>query len=204
MVKNLLLVGAGGHGKVAADTAIAMGQWNNIIFVDQRHRELGEIYNLPVVADDMTQLPYSPTDTDVVITIGNNEKRFSLQQQFEQAGFTMATLIHPSAIISSSVKIAPGSVVFPRAVINADAIINKAAIINTGAIVEHDCYLDEAVHISPHATLAGGVKVGAYSWIGIGSNVIQQVEIGTHVICGAGSTIINNVSDHQTVVGIVK
>ena len=43
------------------------------------------------------------------------------------------------------------------AVINPYTRIREHCIINTGAIIEHDCIIENFVHISPNAALAGGV-----------------------------------------------
>ncbi|MOA55555.1 putative acetyltransferase EpsM [compost metagenome] len=62
--------------------------------------------------------------------------------------------------------------------------------------------MSSAVHISPGARLAGGVKVGEQSWIGIGSCVRQLVNIGRFVIVGAGAAVVDDIPDGMTVVGI--
>ena len=49
--------------------------------------------------------------------------------------------------------------------------------------------------------LAGGVYVGEYSWIGLGASVIQMIKIGSHATVGAGSVVIRDVKQKQTVVG---
>lgn len=74
--------------------------------------------------------------------------------------------------------------------------------VNTGAIVEHDCELEDYVHVAPNATLGGNVKVGTKSHIGIGDTVIQNVTIGKNVIVGAGAVILNDIPDNCTAVGI--
>jgi acetyltransferase-like isoleucine patch superfamily enzyme len=89
----------------------------------------------------------------------------------------------------------------PHATINAATRIGVAAILNTGSIVEHDCYLEDGVHVSSNATLAGGVRVGKLSWIGAGAIVIQGVRVGRSATVGAGAVVIRNVADDATVVG---
>ncbi|MNJ71095.1 UDP-N-acetylbacillosamine N-acetyltransferase [compost metagenome] len=80
--------------------------------------------------------------------------------------------------------------------------IGPGSILNTGCSVDHDCVLGTAVHISPGARLAGGVKVGDLSWVGIGASVRQLVRIGSDVIVGAGAAVTTDVADAQTVVGV--
>ncbi len=94
-------------------------------------------------------------DGTIALGIGGNNARESIAKKVTEAGYSLATLIHPSAIISDSAVIKEGSVIMPLAVVNADALIGEGCIVNSGAIVEHDCILENYVHISPNATLAG-------------------------------------------------
>jgi sugar O-acyltransferase (sialic acid O-acetyltransferase NeuD family) len=136
----------------------------------------------------------------LALAMGGNRAR---QQALALCGAgEVPALVHPSAVVSPSVVVGRGAVVFPGAVVNAAAGIGAAAIVNSAAVIEHDCVLADAVHVSPHATLAGGVKVGERSWVGAGATVIQQIEIGTDVMIGAGSVVIRDVPSGSTVVGV--
>ena len=200
---KLIIAGAGGHGKVACDVAMATNQWSEIYFVDDRYPELEMVLGKKVIGrfDDLEHLNKNK-DFCIIVAIGNNPKRLSLIKHLLELGYECPVLIHPSAVVSQYAIIDHGSVIFPNVVINANAKIGIGAIINTGAVIEHDCVLGEGVHISPNAGLAGGAKVGNGSWIGINACVIEQVIIGNHVIVGAGSVAIENVADNQKIVGV--
>jgi len=86
--------------------------------------------------------------------------------------------------------------------INSGTKIGENVIINTGATVDHDCVLEDYVHISPGAHLAGNVYVGELTHIGIGASLIQGVKIGRNVIIGAGAAVINDLPDNVTAVGV--
>lgn len=198
MIKRIAIIGASGHGKVTADIARSIG-CETVKFYDERWQEIGELYDCPVVGDVASALRDATTKYDVaIVAIGNAKTRASIQQRLPAVA---SALVHPSAVVSPSVKLGKGSVVMPNAVINADAVIGEGVIVNSGAVVEHDCLVGDYSHICPNATLAGGVRVGSYSWIGMGSSVIQLVEIGNNVTVGAGSVVIRNVGDKQTIVG---
>jgi acetyltransferase EpsM len=49
--------------------------------------------------------------------------------------------------------------------------------------------------------LAGNVKVGSGSFIGANSFIKQGVEIGKNVIVGAGTIVLNDISDGNKIVG---
>ena len=81
----------------------------------------------------------------------------------------------------------------PGAIVNAFSKISKSCIINSNSVIEHDCYIDCGAHISPNVSLAGGVKVGKLTWIGIGSCVRELLSIGENIIIGAGSVVVKDV-----------
>jgi len=199
-IRKLLILGAGGHGKVVADAASAMQYWEEIAFLDDDEKK----GNLPYkVLGSMRQLPeFIKSFSTVIVALGNNHKREELLKKSAELGFILATIIHPRAYVSKYAAVEPGTVVFAHAVINPYAKVGFGSIINSAAVIEHDCVLDTAVHISPNAALAGAVTVGKYSWIGIGSNIIEKITIGDNVIVGAGSVVIENIPNNSIVVGV--
>ena len=79
--------------------------------------------------------------------------------------------------------------------------VGRHCIINTGASVDHECVIEDYVHISPHSTLCGNVSVGAGSWIGAGTTVIPGVKIGKWSVIGAGSVVTKDIPDRVLAVG---
>jgi len=201
-VSGLLVVGAGGHGKVVADAAERMDRWSRIAFLDDRYADVGAETEWPVLgplsqaSDFVTEYP------SLVVAIGDNELRVRLFQEFAKQGFSLPCIVHPSAAVSRSVRLGRGCVVFAQAAINADSVVGTGGIINTGATVDHDCLLGEGVHLSPGVHLAGGVIIGDYSWIGIGASVIQGITMGDHVTVGAGAVVLRDVECGMTVAGV--
>lgn len=199
-MKTLAILGASGHGKVVADLALTCG-FEKVEFFDDRSPQLDKLEHWEVVGDTCSLLSSASKYSGVIVAIGHNETRCEKQRQLENAGATMATLIHPTATISQFSEIGEGSVLMAGAVVNAFSKIGKCNIINTSATVDHDCHLGDAVHVSPGANLAGTVSIGDCTWIGIGACVIQSISIGSNVIVGAGSTVIDSLKDKSSVVG---
>lgn len=202
VMSNLLVIGAGGHGRVIADAAEAMGQWQHIAFADD-NKTTGMMVGRWEVVGTTENLNQLLDKYDfAVVGVGAGQARLNIQDKLAGAGFRIATIIHPGAIMAKGVQVGEGSVIFAGAVVNIGTIIERACIINTNATVDHDCHLSDAVHVCPGVQLAGEVKVGKFSWVGIGSSVIQQIVIGENVVIGAGAAVINAVESNVTVVGI--
>jgi sugar O-acyltransferase (sialic acid O-acetyltransferase NeuD family) len=141
-----------------------------------------------------------PTGADhLALAIGDNARRLELFTQLRP--HIARALIHPSAVVSPTARVGDGSVVCALCAINPEARVGCAAIINTGAIVEHDCTVDDGVHLSPGAVLCGTVSVGARSWIGAASVVIQGRCVGRDSIVGAGAVVVHDVPDGVVVFG---
>jgi sugar O-acyltransferase (sialic acid O-acetyltransferase NeuD family) len=200
-LKRLAIVGAGGHGKVVAETAEYCG-WQQIEFFDDNWpaRTANGYW---AISGDMSMLLSRMAEFDgVVVAIGSNSVRHSKSIELVGAGAHLVTLVHPSATVSPRAMIGAGSVVFAGVVVNVDAIVGQGAILNTGCSIDHDCHLESFVHISPGARLAGGVVIGELSWVGMGATVIQSVRVGKKVTVGAGAVVVGEVADLLTVAGV--
>ncbi|MDW2301096.1 acetyltransferase [Vibrio alginolyticus] len=200
-MKSCAILGASGHGKVVAEIAELNG-FTEVHFFDDRWPDLSCIESWEVVGDTDALIDNVSNYANVVVAIGDNEIRLIKYSVLLDKGANSIPLVHPDAIISRYACIGDGSVVMAGAVVNPFSRIGKACIINTSSTVDHDCVIADGVHISPGSHLAGAVQVGRASWLGIGSNIKQLVKIGSNAVVAAGSTVIRDVSDNQTVVGI--
>ncbi len=188
MNRNVIIIGASGHGRVIADIVRANGDKVLGFLDDDESKEtLGKIADYG---------KYS--DAEFVIGIGNT----AVRKKMSELPLKWYSAIHPTAVISPSVEIGEGSVVMPNAVINAEAKIGNHCIINSGAIVEHDNTIGDYCHISVGAKLGGTVEVGNETWVGIGATVINNISICGGCVIGAGSVVVKNITEPGTYIGI--
>ena len=200
-MRRLILLGAGGHGKVVADIAQLMQKWVNIEFLDDKFPVLTHVASWRV-SGKLNEFMNLPADrTDFGVTVGENDLRVKFIQRLLETGLDLPSLVHPTAFINDSIELGDGTVVMSQAAINIDSRIGNGCVINTGATVDHDCILANGVHLSPGGHLAGDVRIGDRSWIGIGATVNCGITIGNDVMVGAGAVVINDIEDGLTVVG---
>lgn len=196
MKKDVIILGAGGHAKVIAEIVIKSG--DNLIgfLADDDNKQKGqEIYlgkKLIGTIDDCINYQ----DAYFIIGIGDNNARKNIANRLNLKWYTA---IHPSAIIASDVKIGEGSVIMPIVVINPGTIIGKHCIINTSSSVDHDNIIEDYVHISPGAHLAGTVTIKEGTWICTGVTIINKITINKNNIIGAGAVVIKNIYDTDSI-----
>ncbi|GHB31321.1 acetyltransferase [Mongoliitalea lutea] len=193
MKKQVIIVGASGHGKVVYSVCLDLGL-EVIGFYDQNEQIL-DFCSLPVFHREDTL----PPENYYMIGIGNNRHRENLANRLQRQ---FISCIHPSAVVHKSVDVGEGTIIMHNATIQIDSYIGKHVIVNTSCSIDHDCRLEDFSHISPNATLAGNVSVGKGSWIGAGATILQGVKIGEYVKVGAGAVILNDIPDHAVVVGV--
>ncbi len=200
MKDKLLIIGASGHGKVVADIALKMNKWKSIAFLDDDN-SIKACMKLEVIGKTEDILKYKE-EYDFFVAIGKNETREKIQEKLERNGYSLVSLTHPNAVIAANVKIGIGTVIMAGVVVNSSTQIGKGCIINTSCSLDHDNIIEDYVHISPGANIAGTVKIGKKNWIGIGSVITNNVNICSGCVIGAGAVVIKDITEPGKYVGV--
>lgn len=202
--KEILLIGAriDGHAGVLVDTLKCLQEYKLVGFIDRTPDLQGKmICGVPVIgsSDDLASFDFS--GKYLHIAIGDNAARKKIYQELKSMGARLATIVHPTAIISRDVVTGAGCFIGAGAIVNNGTNIGPVSIINTGSIVEHDNEIGCAVHVAPGTTTAGRVKVEDLAFIGVGSTILPDIIVGQAVMVGAGSTVVKNVPSQTTIIG---
>ena len=188
---SLLILGCGGHGVVVSEAASSL--YSDVQFLDDSS---DNPISKAFVSDKMTSISHA------IVAIGDPTIRLRLTQKLLSFGYKVPIIIHPTAWVSPSAQLAPGTVVMAHAVVQTRTRIGMAAIVNTSSSVDHDSVLGPGVHVSPGSHIAGNVTVGRNSWVGIGSSIIQGVNIGADVFIAAGAVVISDIPDGVLAKGV--
>ena len=156
-MKNLLILGAGGHGNVVKEIAESVVDskdehlYERIEFLDDNSMEaIGKI---------VESSKYIGQFDCAFVGVGNNAVREQLQSGLEKLGYQIPVIIHSSAYVSKTAKIEAGTIVEPKAIVNASSVIGKGCIISVGAIVDHDSHIGAFCHINAGAICKAGSEV---------------------------------------------
>ena len=198
--KSVILIGYSGHAYVVAETVLENGF--TIVGYSDKEKAGSDPYDLVYLGfEGENDFIGWLKDIPFVLGIGDNKLRQNIANLIEDKGKEIQTTIHKTAQISMNSIIGTGSFINKNVSVNSLVRIGKNVILNTGCIIEHECVLQDAVHIAPGAVLAGNVTVGERTFVGANSVIKQGVIIGKDVIIGAGSVIIANIPDGKKVVG---
>lgn len=195
---RLVIWGASGHARVVADAARASGLFEIAGFLDDlQPSRSGTPFDGATVLGGAECLPALRESgiTHLIFAFGNGEARLRLSAVAEEHGFALAVVVHPRAVVAPDVRLGAGTFVAAGAVVNPGARIGRNVIVNTSASVDHDCVVEDGVHICPGVRLAGLVTVGRATWLGIGTTVINQIRIGANSLIGGGSVVVRNIPD---------
>lgn len=189
---QLVIFGAGGHGKVVINAALEAGVRPALAVDDAPACDC--IFGVPVVATSCIDwIDFGRFE--FLVALGSNELRREVFDKLMKFGGLPGTILHPSASIAPSVSIGRGSVVCAGSILSVDVRIGDNCILNTGCLVDHDCIIGSDVHICPGVQLAGNVSIGDGSTVGIGSCAIPGVRVGKNCMIGAGSVMVRSFGD---------
>lgn len=200
MLTSVLVVGAGGHGRVVVDALEDLQLYGRLVIADADASKAGQLFQAAYkieLLDNWNSLP-----ADVHVAIGDNAARGHVIARALQEGRRLVAVVHSRAVLSRHSAVGDGSFVAANAVIGPAVRIGVGVIVNHGAIVDHDCMVGSYSHIGPNASLGGGCVIEDGVLVGAGATVLPGCRIGKSSIVAAGAVVVSDVGDGVTVMGV--
>ena len=191
---QILLIGYGGHGFVAADILL-LQQYHLFGYCDKEQKEKNP-FNLKYcgVEDEfISSKIFKEINLQIFISIGNNSIREKIFNSI--ASPQIINAIHPKSVISKTVEIGNGVLIAANVSINPLAIIGNGVICNTASVIDHECVVEDFAHIAPGAVLCGNVSIEKNCFIGANTVVKEGVSICSNTVVGAGSVVVKNITE---------
>ena len=204
-MSELVIVGAGGHGRETLDIVEAINAveptWAFAGFVDD-----GEIIADRLERRDASLLGTTEilanTNLHYVVGIGSPAVRAKLDEQLTAWGRTAATLIHPAATLASDNRISDGVLLAAGARVTTNVTLGRHVHLNVNAVVSHDCVVGDYTTLSPSSLVNGDVQIGTGVFLGTGAIITPGITVGDHAVIGAGAVVVNDVPPGVTVKGV--
>lgn len=201
---DVVIIGAGGHGKVVLDILRAADQHRIKGFLDADAtlndsqvggiRVLGQVNLLPKLRQQKVRA--------AIVAIGDNRIRESYARLVLDAGLELINAIHPAATVSPTAVLGKNIVICAGAIVCAEARLSDSVIANTNCVIDHECQIGPATHVCPGAILGGRVRIGGGVLVGMGAKILPCLSVGDGATVGAGATVIRDVPAGATVVGV--
>lgn len=194
-MKNVLLLGGGGHALVLFDILRLRGA-RTLGVADVNPGKIDAArFGVSVFSEEEALRLHGPAAVSLVNGLGSTGlpvARAALYERLKAKGYSFEMLVHPSAVVAAGVELGEGAQVMAGAVIQAGTRIGKNAIVNTGATVDHDCSIGDHTHLAPGVVLSGGVTVGAGCHVGTRAAMIQGVAVKAGTMVKAGALVMES------------
>jgi sugar O-acyltransferase (sialic acid O-acetyltransferase NeuD family) len=204
---ELLIIGAGGFARETAQAVAAINAvrptWRLHGFLDDDPLLHGRrVDGLPVIGG--TDLVQSLPDAYVVVCVGNPRNYFARARIVERLNLPderYAAILHPSADISTDSIVGPGSVLLAQTVLTAAVTVGAHVAVMPHAVLTHDVTVDDFATIASGVRLGGGASVLRRAYLGSGALIREQVKIGAWSQVGMGSVVLQDIPDAEVWVG---
>lgn len=204
---ELLIIGAGGFARETAQAVASLNAvrptWRLLGFLDDDPLLHGRrIDGVPVIGG--TDLVESLPQVRLVVCVGNPQSYFARARIVERLGVSpgrYATIVHPSAAISASSSIGPGSVVLAQSVLTASVEVGAHVAVMPQVVLTHDVKVADFVTIASGVRFGGAVRVEQGAYLGSGALIREHVKIGAWSLIGMGSVVLRDVPAAQVWAG---
>jgi sugar O-acyltransferase (sialic acid O-acetyltransferase NeuD family) len=189
-LRRLLIVGAGSHGRSIAESALLGGEWSLAGFIDDGTNPPDSTFGGAAFLGGSGKLAAAFELADaVIVAIGDNRVRERLHAQVRAAGFALATIRHPTAIVAPSSVIGPGCALMAGSVVGTEARLGEGVIVNSGSVVDHHCGIEDFGHVGTNACMAGGSVLGRRAWMQAGASLAYGVRVAADRVLAAGEAL---------------
>ena len=203
-MRKIYIVGAGGFGREILWLLDRINSykptWDFVGFIDDNIS--GSVTSEHPILGGCEYFRTLAGEAWVVVAIGSPRVKKAIVERLQAyPNIRFATLIDPSAMLSSSVTIDEGSIVCAGSILTVDIEIGKHVAVNLDCTVGHDAVLQDYVTVYPGVHISGNVNVGQCVELGTGSQIIQGKKIEHKIVVGAGSVITKDLSEQGTYAG---
>ena len=195
------IYGSGGLGReviVLARQINAVGKrWSDVVFFDDFSGKDMTGKARGVTFDqakfDQAKAKFSPDDVEICIAVGEPSVRADVYDRFRDAGYKLATLIHPKVHIPEDTSVGRGAIICSGCFVSCGVGLSDNVLLQPAASVGHDCRIGSHSVISTFVSLAGRCTIGTRTYIGMSVPVKEDTTIGDDVIIGMGSVVLRNI-----------
>jgi sugar O-acyltransferase (sialic acid O-acetyltransferase NeuD family) len=199
----LFVLGASDFGRdlesFLESTPIKKHEWKISGFLDDNIKALDGYPSDYRVLATIREFPFKRGDV-ALMGISDPENKRKLYE-YLQDKVEFLTYVATDVFIGKFAVIGEGAVICPGAVIGTSVEIGRLVTINGGTKLGHDVRIGDWSSLMVDITVGGHSEIGAGVFIGSGATIIPSRKIRDGARVGAGSVVIRNVAEGQSVFG---
>ena len=200
----LLIVGAGGLAREAAEAARASGDHHVVGFLDENPTLWGAPIGGALVLGGLDRVAHYPR-ARLLLGTGRGRSRAALHHRLAAMGVTpdrYTSVIHPRAVVPPSCLVGAGSVLLAGAVLTTDVTVGNHVAVMPNAVLTHDVFVEDYVSVCASVSLGGAVRVRTGTYLGQGCTVREGLTIGAWSMVGMGAAVVREIGDCQLWAGV--
>lgn len=206
--KKLIIIGDSAFAEIAYEYFTHDSEYEVVAFsVEQEYLKRDALFGVEIVPFETLEERFSPAEHSFyaanVYTQGN-KLRERLYLQAKEKGFSAASYISSRAFVWRNVELGEHCFIFENNVVQPFVKIGDNVVLWSGNHIGHHSTVKSHCFISSHVVVSGFCSVGERCFMGVNATVGNNINIGDNCIVGAAATIVGDVEDNQTVVGLWK
>lgn len=200
-MKSILIIGAGGLGKEAADLIRDIGGYEIIGFLDDNKEKKGVMINNVTVLDSIDCIDQYKAVDNLVIAIANPAIKKKIYEYTKDMGFHYPNLVHPTVIMGSGVRMGMGNIVCAYSILSTETVLQNFVTINPQCGVGHESELRSYTTMYWSVHIGGNTSIHESCELGSQSCVLQGLKIAENVVLGAGAIAVKDINESGTYIG---
>lgn len=190
----LAIFGAGGHGRVCVDIAVASG-YKDIVIVDVNNTSAADEKILNYSVLNLRLLEELTSFDEFFVAIGDCvERSWWIEKLLALVNIDrLITLTHQAAVVSPFAKVGAGSLIAANANVGPEVNLDSGVIVNTSASVEHQSTIGHSSHIAPGCKICGAATIGKRVFCGANSVVFPRAVVADECVVGANTVVATDV-----------
>jgi sugar O-acyltransferase (sialic acid O-acetyltransferase NeuD family) len=134
--------------------------------------------------------------------LGSPQAKRNVFEAISNTNIVYPKLIHPDVILSEETDIGIGCVVCAGSILTVNIRLEDFVSLNLRCTVGHDSTIGAFSSVMPGVSISGEVRIENEVYIGTGAGILNQIEIGSGTIVGAGAVVNRSLPAYCTAVGV--
>lgn len=196
-MRKVVIYGAGAYGKMFFYEVARSGAIDIVAFtVDSAYLNMEKECGLPVVPFEEVTKIYPPEEYDMAVLCGHAvmRNRAMMYNKAKAKGYRLINYVSPNAMLENEIKMGDNNIIMANVILGYNGVMGSNNIVHQNTYIGHEfeienhsvigtsctlggrCHFEDLVFMGMGVTARGYVRYGRESLIGIGSNVVKDVE----------------------------